>query len=190
MSRNDTSPFRISRPVPELLCRQRSWPHINDNCLSRTTGGASGDRNASSHGLRNSGGVSTAKKSLSYSDRQDFFSIINASQIENKSEWALKSNEIQMTLNHRVPGSSPGAPTKPFKHLTAWNSASARAGFFRARSRGRRLSYGPRYVADTVKIWRLAVAHAFHLFMDLRHFGLAEARRLADGQCMDIHLRQ
>ena len=23
----------------------------------------------------------------------------------------------QMTLNHRVPGSSPGAPTKPFKHL-------------------------------------------------------------------------
>jgi hypothetical protein len=25
----------------------------------------------------------------------------------------------QMTLNHRVPGSSPGAPTKPFKHLEA-----------------------------------------------------------------------
>jgi hypothetical protein len=23
----------------------------------------------------------------------------------------------QMTLNHRVPGSSPGAPTKPFKNL-------------------------------------------------------------------------
>ena len=27
----------------------------------------------------------------------------------------------QMTLNHRVPGSSPGAPTKPFKHLAVWN---------------------------------------------------------------------
>ena len=23
-----------------------------------------------------------------------------------------------LTLNHRVPGSSPGAPTMPFKHLT------------------------------------------------------------------------
>jgi hypothetical protein len=26
----------------------------------------------------------------------------------------------QMTLNHRVPGSSPGAPTKLFKHLAAF----------------------------------------------------------------------
>ena len=26
----------------------------------------------------------------------------------------------QMTLNHRVPGSSPGAPTKPFKSLAAF----------------------------------------------------------------------
>ena len=25
----------------------------------------------------------------------------------------------QMTLNHRVPGSSPGAPTNPFKHLAS-----------------------------------------------------------------------
>jgi hypothetical protein len=26
----------------------------------------------------------------------------------------------QMTLNHRVPGSSPGAPTKLFKHLVVF----------------------------------------------------------------------
>jgi hypothetical protein len=28
----------------------------------------------------------------------------------------------QMTLNHRVPGSSPGAPTKLFKHLAIWST--------------------------------------------------------------------
>lgn len=36
----------------------------------------------------------------------------------------------------------------------------------------------------------MAVAHTFHLFMDLTHFGLAEARRLADSKCVDVHLRQ
>src|SRR6185295_9206418 len=31
----------------------------------------------------------------------------------------------QMTLNHRVPGSSPGAPTKPFKHLARFTVCEA-----------------------------------------------------------------
>src|SRR5947209_15285292 len=49
-----------------------------------------------------------------------------------------------------------------------------------------RLSYGARDIADIVEIRRLPVAHAFHLFMDLSHFGLAEARRLADCKCVDV----
>ena len=53
-----------------------------------------------------------------------------------------------------------------------------------------RLRHGARNIADVVKIGRLAVAHAFHLLVDLRHLGLAEARRLADRQRVDIHLRQ
>jgi hypothetical protein len=33
------------------------------------------------------------------------------------SKMALIDFGTLMTLNHRVPGSSPGAPTKPFKNL-------------------------------------------------------------------------
>jgi hypothetical protein len=32
----------------------------------------------------------------------------------------LKSLVFKMTLNHRVPGSSPGAPTKPFKDFAGF----------------------------------------------------------------------
>ena len=53
-----------------------------------------------------------------------------------------------------------------------------------------RPGYGARNIADIVKVRRLAVSHAFHLLMYLRHFSVAEARRLADSQRMDIHLRQ
>src|SRR5580765_3327916 len=53
-----------------------------------------------------------------------------------------------------------------------------------------RPSDSARHIANAVEIGRLAVAHALHLLMDLRHLGLAEARRLADSQRVDIHLRQ
>src|SRR5882672_1701874 len=53
-----------------------------------------------------------------------------------------------------------------------------------------RRSYCARHIADTIKIRCLAVAHAFDLLMYLHHLGLAEPRRLADRQRVDIHLRQ
>jgi hypothetical protein len=46
------------------------------------------------------------------------------------------------------------------------------------------------YLANAVEIGRLPLAHASHLLMDLCHFRLAEVRRLADRECMDIHPRQ
>jgi hypothetical protein len=52
-----------------------------------------------------------------YSDKRKFRRDLSAARNVNISEWALFQNSLQMTLNHRVPGSSPGAPTKPFKSL-------------------------------------------------------------------------
>src|ERR1700675_4623295 len=52
-----------------------------------------------------------------YSDKGIFHSDLNAARNVNMSEYALKQNSLRLTLNHRVPGSSPGAPTKLFKGL-------------------------------------------------------------------------
>jgi hypothetical protein len=52
-----------------------------------------------------------------YSDKEKFTNDLTAARNENMSEYALKQNSLQVTLNHRVPGSSPGAPTKHFKGL-------------------------------------------------------------------------
>jgi hypothetical protein len=51
------------------------------------------------------------------SDRVNFRNGANVDQTANMSEWGLKMQLAPLTLNHRVPGSSPGAPTKLFKHL-------------------------------------------------------------------------
>jgi len=50
-----------------------------------------------------------------YSDKGKFHSDLNAARNVNVSEYALNHSNLRMTLNHRVPGSSLGAPTKPFK---------------------------------------------------------------------------
>ena len=46
-----------------------------------------------------------------YSDKGKFHSDLNAARTVNMSEYALNKGGLQLTLNHRVPGSSPGAPT-------------------------------------------------------------------------------
>jgi hypothetical protein len=54
---------------------------------------------------------------LLYSDKGKFHSDLNGVRNMNISEYALNQTSLRMTLNHRVPGSSPGAPTKLFKDL-------------------------------------------------------------------------
>jgi len=56
-------------------------------------------------------------KKLRYSDRCETYSWINARQIQSLSEWALSGELLLAPLNQRVPGSSPGAPTKSFNSL-------------------------------------------------------------------------
>src|SRR6202011_6289206 len=46
-----------------------------------------------------------------YSDKGKFPGDLHAARIMNMSEYALNQSSLRMTLNHRVPGSSPGAPT-------------------------------------------------------------------------------
>jgi hypothetical protein len=46
-----------------------------------------------------------------YSDKGKFHSDLNAARNVNMSEYALNQSSLRMTLNHRVPGPSPGAPT-------------------------------------------------------------------------------
>ena len=46
-----------------------------------------------------------------YSDKGKFYSDLSAAGNVNMSECALNQKNLQKTLNHRVPGSSPGAPT-------------------------------------------------------------------------------
>jgi len=46
-----------------------------------------------------------------YSDKGKFHIDLNAARNVNMSEYALNQSSLRMTLNHRVPGSSPGAPT-------------------------------------------------------------------------------
>jgi hypothetical protein len=52
-----------------------------------------------------------------YSDKGKFQSDLSAARNVNMSECALNQNSLQMTLNHRVPGSSLGATTSDFRHL-------------------------------------------------------------------------
>src|ERR1700730_895170 len=46
-----------------------------------------------------------------YSDKGKFHSDLDAARIMNMSEYALNQSSLRMNLIHRVPGSSPGAPT-------------------------------------------------------------------------------
>jgi hypothetical protein len=50
------------------------------------------------------------------SDKGIFPSDLNAARNVNMSD-ALNQNSLRMSLNHRVPGSSHGAPTKVFKDI-------------------------------------------------------------------------
>jgi hypothetical protein len=45
-----------------------------------------------------------------HSDTARFISNFSRSESECLSEWPLSSLPTRLTLNHRVPGSSPGAP--------------------------------------------------------------------------------
>jgi hypothetical protein len=51
------------------------------------------------------------------SDNPEFLCSINPAKSQNLSELALKSLNYQLTLNQRVPGSSPGAPTNHLNNL-------------------------------------------------------------------------
>ena len=55
-----------------------------------------------------------------YSDKEKFNRDLRAARNVNMSECALNQSSLQMTLNHRVPGSSPGAPTSPSKNLAVF----------------------------------------------------------------------
>ncbi len=55
-----------------------------------------------------------------HSDKGKFHCDLYAARNVNKSEYALNPSSLRMTLNHRVPGSSPGAPTKLFNSLAGF----------------------------------------------------------------------
>jgi hypothetical protein len=46
-----------------------------------------------------------------HSDKGKFANDLSVAQNENMWEYTLNQNSLRRTLNHRVPGSSPGAPT-------------------------------------------------------------------------------
>src|SRR5436305_1714336 len=57
------------------------------------------------------------RRGIPYSDKGKFYSHLSAARNVNISEYAWKSKGLRLNLNHWVPRSSPGAPTKPFKDL-------------------------------------------------------------------------
>jgi hypothetical protein len=60
-----------------------------------------------------------------HSEKEKYRNTFNVAQKANIPEGALKILLFQMTLNHRAPGSSPGAPTNPFKSLAIETGKSA-----------------------------------------------------------------
>jgi len=55
-----------------------------------------------------------------HSDKEKYFNAFNVARKANIPEISIETLMLQTTLNHRVPGSSPGAPTKLFKDIAGF----------------------------------------------------------------------
>lgn len=106
------------------LWAQQMWQRV---ALKRTIGGNIADSRRvgkSRSGLPTQTPNRAVRSNYSFttslnSDKGKFHSDVSATRNVNMSECALNQNSLRLTLNHRVSGSSLGAPTKPFKNLAA-----------------------------------------------------------------------
>jgi hypothetical protein len=114
----DLAAGRPRSPKTEVITNALACPRLEPTIrqvseFRRTIGGNIADLRTPDCAVRSDHSFTTSL----YSDKGKFHSDLHAARIMNMSEYALNQSSLRMTLNHRVPGSSPGAPTKSFKNL-------------------------------------------------------------------------